>query len=416
MASRNPYIGRYFGNYRITAEIACGSFGCVYRARHNFLPRTAAIKLLHTARLHSQRAHEMFLQEAKLLERLKHPLILPIYEFGIDDGLPYLVLEYASGGSLRDLLNSWSLQPLPVAEAVLILSQIGDALYYTHQQGVIHHDLKPENILFNSKGDALLADFGIAIVRTTATLEQVTEVKGTPAYMAPEQFRGRVSKRSDQYALGCIAYELVTGRQPFRAPDAIAMGFKHMRERPIPPTQLIPGLPPQIEQAILKALEKRRINRYSDIFTFIKELQSFHTAQTLTSTIHRANSASIFQKTKEQFLEEGIILYKLGRHAEALTAYEQALHLDPNFIDAYVGKGNTLYSLGRYVEALVAFEQAIHLAPNNAAIYNNKGSVLYTLGRYVEALTAYEQALRLDPLLVSASRGKNLVLRRLGRL
>ncbi len=358
----------------------------------------------------------MFLSEAKLLERLKHPLIIPIYEFGIDDGLPYLVLEYASGGSLRDLLNSWSRQPLPVAEAVLILSQIGDALYYTHQQGVIHHDLKPENILFNSKGDALLADFGIAIVRTTATLEQVTEVKGTPAYMAPEQFRGRVSKRSDQYALGCIAYELVTGRQPFRAPDAIAMGFKHMRESPIPPTQLIPGLPPQIEQAILKAMGKRRIDRYSDVFTFIKELQSFHTAQTLASTIHRANSPSIFQKTKEQFLEKGIILYKLGRHAEALTAYEQALHLDPNFIDAYVGKGNTLYSLGRYVEALVAFEQAIDLAPNTAAIYNNKGSVLYTLGRYVEALTAYEQALRLDPLLVSASRGKNLVLRRLGRL
>lgn len=344
MESNHTFIGAYFGNYRLTAKIACGSFGCVYRAQHSLLPRTAAVKLLHAARLHSQRAHEMFLQEAKLLESLKHPHILSIYEFGIDDGLPYLVTEYASGGSLRDLLRRWPPQPLPISEAVRILSQIGYALYYAHQQGVIHHDLKPENILFNRRGDVLLADFGIAIVRTTATLEKVTEVNGTPAYMAPEQFQGMVSKRSDQYALGCIAYELVTGRPPFTAPDAIAMGFKHLRERPIPPTQINPDLPSDVELVILKALEKRRINRYPDVLTFIKELQALPVAQKLTSAKQRTGSLSLVWKTKEEYLNEGVQLYLLGQYREALTAYEQALRLDRYYADAYFGRGNALHS------------------------------------------------------------------------
>jgi serine/threonine protein kinase len=415
MESNHTFIGAYFGNYRLTAKIACGSFGCVYRAQHSLLPRTAAVKLLHAARLHSQRAHEMFLQEAKLLESLKHPHILSIYEFGIDDGLPYLVTEYASRGSLRELLRLWPPQPLPISEAVHILSQIGYALYYAHQQGVIHHDLKPENILFNKRGDVLLADFGIAIVRTTATLEQVTEVNGTPAYMAPEQFQGKVSKRSDQYALGCIGYELVTGRPPFTAPNAIAMGFKHLRERPIPPTQLNPGLSQHIESIILKALEKRRINRYPDILTFIQELQALPVAQIHISTRRQANSLTLVVKTKEQYLNEGVQLYSHGQYREALAAYEQALRLDRYFADAYFGKGNALYFLERYEEALMAFEQAIHLNSRNAAFHNNKGSALFSLGRYRQALAAYEQALRLDSHRVSAQRGRNLALRRLGR-
>jgi len=415
MANGNPYIGSYFGNYRIMAEIDCGSFGCVYRAQHAFLPRNAAVKLLHAARLHSRDAHDKFLQEAQLLETLRHPHILPIYEFGIDDGLPYLVTEYASGGSLRDLLRNRSPQPLSINEAISIISQVGAALHYAHQQGVIHHDLKPENILFNNRGDALLADFGIAIVLTTATLEQVTEVNGTPAYMAPEQFQGKASRRSDQYSLGCIAYELVTGRKPFIAPDAISLGLKHMHESPIPPTRLNPDLSPQVEYVILKTLEKRRINRYHDVLTFMQELQDFPSTQISTTTIRQVNSRTQATKTKEQYSNEGIRLSSIRLFREALEAYEQALRLDPHFADAYFGKGNAFYFLGQYEEALHAYEHAIHLAPHNAAYHNNKGGALYALGRYREALAAYEQALRISPGWISAQRGRSLVLRRLGR-
>ncbi len=415
MRTGNPYIGRSFGNYQVIAEIDCGSFGCVYQAQHTFLPRVAAIKLLHVARLRSQEACNAFLQEAQLLERLKHPNILQIYEFGLDDGLPYLVTEYASRGSLRDLLNSRTSQLLPLRDVISIIAQVGEALYYAHQQGVIHHDLKPENILFNEQNDALLADFGIAIVRTT-TLEQVADMNGTPAYMAPEQFQGKASRRSDQYSLACIMYELVTGRRPFTAPDAISMGLKHMRESPIPPTWLNPDLPPQMERVILKALEKRRINRYPDVLTFIRELQALLVTQTHISIRRQANSLTRADKTKEQYLNEGIQLYRLGWYEEALATFEQALRLDPHFADALFSKGNALYFLKRYEDALLAYEQAIRLDPYNPAFHNNKGSTLYSLGRYREALAAYKQALHIDPHHASAQQGKKLALRRLGRL
>src|SRR5260221_7910128 len=144
-------IGRYFGTYRITEEIACGSFGSVYKAQDVHLQRTVAIKILDEAHTTSTENREHFLQEARLLERLKHPHIVPIYDFGIDDGLPYVVTEYAPGGSLQDLLKRGSQRPLRVEDAIRILSQIGNALYYAHQQNIIHRDLKPTNILFNSK-------------------------------------------------------------------------------------------------------------------------------------------------------------------------------------------------------------------------------------------------------------------------
>jgi serine/threonine protein kinase len=412
MESRNPSIGRRFGNYQITAEIACGSFGCVYLAQHLFLPRLAAIKLLHSARLHSRETRDEFRQEAQLLEKLKHPHILPIYEFGINDGLPYLVTEYASRGSLRNLLREQPSQPLPLIEAISILSQIGKALSYAHRQGVIHHDLKPENILFSRGGAALLADFGIAIVRNTATLDLVAKVNGTPAYMAPEQFRRKASRRSDQYSLGCIAYELVTGRQPFAAPDAISMGWKHMQESPFPPRQLNPDLPQQIENAILKALNKRRIDRYPDIQAFIQALQIPPVAQ---MQVPVRNQIKFISRAAEQYVNEGEWLSTHGRLQEALAAYEQALHLDPYHADAYVGKGDVLSWLGHYEEALQSFEQAIHLVPRDANYHNNRGLALYSLGRYREALVAYNQALRLDPHQVGALRGRSLALRRLGR-
>jgi len=152
------------------------------------------------------------------------------------------------------------------------LSQIGEALQYAHQQNIIHRDLKPENILFHANGDAMLADFGVATILSTGSIRH-TSTTGTPAYMAPEQFRGQVSKETDQYAVGCIAYELFTGHQPFAAPDFISLGFKHATENPIPPRQLNPNIPVSVEQAILKAMAKERDQRYPDVKAFITALQ-----------------------------------------------------------------------------------------------------------------------------------------------
>src|ERR1700693_2207595 len=225
MASENNYIGREIGNYRIVEDLAVGSFGRVYKGMHLYLTkRIVAIKILHHTYLGSQKESENFLQEAQLLEMLKHPNILPILDVGVEDGIPYFVLEYAPKASLRDLLQAEFPHPLDINTALTILTQIGQALSYAHQQNIIHRDLKPENILFNTRGDALLADFGIAVILST-TRTTVADIIGSPLYMAPEQFDGMLSKRSDQYALAVIAYEMLTGRNPFVGPNAAIMAL-----------------------------------------------------------------------------------------------------------------------------------------------------------------------------------------------
>src|SRR6266852_2802850 len=226
MTDENSLIGKQIGNYRVVAEINSGAFGSVYQAQHIILrERIVAIKLLH-AYLGSPKEREQFLQEAQFLEKLKHPYCLPIIDAGIHNSLPYAVSEYAMNGSLRNRLTRQSPHTLPVEEALTILTQIVQALQHAHEQNIIHRDLKPENILFNARGEALLADFGIAVVLSTSRTSPVNMI-GSPLYMAPEQFDGVISKRSDQYALACIAYEMLTGRNPFYGPSAVVMAFKH---------------------------------------------------------------------------------------------------------------------------------------------------------------------------------------------
>ena len=328
MANENNYIGRQIGNYRIIEEIAAGSFGRVYKGLHIYLKkRIVAIKLLHRAYLGSQKERENFLQEAQLLEMLKHPNILPILDVGIEDGIPYFVVEYAPNGSLRDHLQAAHPHPLQLDVALNILTQIGQALSYAHQQNIIHRDLKPENILFNARGYALLADFGIAVILSTPRTT-VVDIIGSPLYMAPEQFDGMISKRSDQYALAVIAYEMLTGHNPFVGPNAAIMALKHQTVEPTAPTQFNPYLPVPVERAILKALSKDRANRYSDVQAFLTALHVFSS-----------------QKTKEQWLDEGNTLHNSGHYEEALVAYERALQLDPHYADAYDARGDACSSL-----------------------------------------------------------------------
>src|ERR1700730_13796917 len=389
MPIENSSNGKQIGTYRIIEELASGSFGRVYKGVHIFLSkRVVAIKLLQRMYLGSQKEREGFLQEAQFLEILKHSHILPIYDVGIDDGIPYFVAEYAPNGSLRDLLEQRYPHPLPADEAVRILTQVGDALYHAHEQNIIHRDLKPENIISHPKGRALLADFGIAVVLETARTSPVNLI-GSPLYMAPEQFDGVISKRSDQYALACIAYEMVTGRNPFLAAGALAMALKHKMEQPIAPSQFNPSLPVPIERAILKAMSKERTERYPDIPAFLAAL-----------------SMPPLQKTKEQWLDEGTHFYNSGRCQDALVAYERAIQIDPHFADAYDGKGDALCCLNRYQEAILAYERAIQLHPSYAHAYEGKGNALYNLKRYQEALEAYERSIQLDSSSAVAYSGK----------
>jgi len=201
MGDQGSYAGTSIGNYRILALIGSGAFGSVYQGEHSILTeRVVAIKILHT-HLGTPAERNRFLEEARLLGHIHHPHILQIFDAGLENGLPYLVTEYAPHGSLRDFLTRSAHTIPPEEVSFTILSQVGEALYYAHQQHIVHRDLKPENILFNANDRVLLADFGIATTLSTSSVKY-SSVIGTPSYMAPEQFQGTVSKEGDQYALG----------------------------------------------------------------------------------------------------------------------------------------------------------------------------------------------------------------------
>ena len=287
MLGVNAYIGKFIGEYRITAKICTGPFSCVFRGEHQVhKERSVAIKLWHTIRLSQQGQHHL-LREARLLKLLKHPHLLPILDIGIHENTPYQVTEYAPRGSLRDRINRQSSRSVPVQESSTILSQIGQALQYVHQLNIIHGNLKPENILFAASGNVLLTDFTIHILLDAAGGAYKHNI-GSARYLAPEQFQSIASKASDQYALGCIGYELLTGSVPFSAADFSTLGLKHAKESPPAPTQLNMLLPIRMEEAILKALAKQQDARHGSIKDFIAALGMASIFQARLSTIPAA--------------------------------------------------------------------------------------------------------------------------------
>jgi serine/threonine protein kinase len=375
MIDANNYIGQQFGNYIVAELINSGGFGCVFKAQHIILDDVVAIKIMYS-HLGLQQEHARFINEAKLLRKLKTPHILPIIDAGIQNNVPYMVTEYAAGGSLYDHIRQLAGRPFPLDRAIRIIVQVGKALQYAHEQHIVHRDLKPQNILFDANGNALLADFGIAaILETTGT--RAVGSGGTPHYMAPEQFDGLVSVKSDQYALGCMTYELVTGRKPYdlEGANGLVAQYQHAKLDPVAPTTYNPLIPSHTEQAILKAMAKDRNNRYSDVATFLAALQ----------------------KTAGQWFEEGKAYYNLKQYEIALEAYDQVARLEPDDAVAYNNKGAALYHLKQYEAALAACEQAMHLNPHYARIYYLKGYILCDMEKYTEALEALEQAISLDP-------------------
>lgn len=427
MTSGNGYIGKQIGNYRITGPLDSGAFGSVYKGVHLYLShREVAIKMMHHTHLGEEHERASFIQEAQFLEMLKHPHILPIYDVGIDEGTPYIIAELASNGSLRALMKARKPNLLAQDETLTILSQIGQALDYVHQQNIVHRDLKPENILFDARQDALLADFGIAVFLETTKTKYV-DVIGSPLYMAPEQFEGFASRRSDQYALACIGYEMLTGEPPFTGQHAVIIGMKHQMEAPVPPRRHNPNIPAYTEKALLKALSKERSERYPDMASFLAALLDLPAPvqSAATSGILSAENSvplsdftpnvNVINRTKEEWLDEGNRLYNMGQFQDALVAFENGIQIDPTFADAYEGKTSALCALGRYQEALVSVETALKLDPSYAASYNDKGDILYEFKSYEDALGYYSRALQLEPDNLEAYLGRATTLSSLGR-
>src|SRR5437868_3000529 len=204
-------VGQQLGNYQLIHLLGEGGFAEVYLGEHIHLGTQAAIKILH-AQLSNENVDE-FRTEARTIARLIHPHIVRVLEFGIEGKTPFLVMDYAPQGTLRQRHPKGVILPLPTI--VSYVEQLADALQYAHDEKLIHRDIKPENILLGRRNELLLSDFGIALVAQSSRYQNAQEMAGTMAYMAPEQIQGKPRPASDQYSLGVVAYEWLSGDRPF---------------------------------------------------------------------------------------------------------------------------------------------------------------------------------------------------------
>ena len=261
------HLGQQFGNYRLTRVLGRGGYAQVYLGEHVYLHTLAALKVQHV-HLREDDA-QRFLAEARMLAGLEHPHIVPVHDFGVHEGIPYLVMHYAPHGSLRAVHPRGT--RLSPASITSYLTPIATAIHYAHERGIIHRDIKPENMLLGSHC-LLLSDFGLAVMSSNSSLQSVQHIAGTATYMAPEQLRGYLCQATDQYALGIVAYEWLCGFPPFVG-DHLAVATQHIIAPPPSLCAAIPDLSPSVEQAVLKALAKDPHERYSNILAFANALR-----------------------------------------------------------------------------------------------------------------------------------------------
>lgn len=257
-------VGKKLGKYTVTGILGQGGMATVYLGHQDDIDRDVAIKVLAPHPGQDARFVSRFRTEARTIARLQHPHILPVYDYGDQDGILYLVMAYVRGGTLSDRIRRGA---LGIPEAERLIREIGGALDYAHRQNVIHRDIKPANILLDHEGHALLTDFGIARLIEDSTASGLTgtgNLIGTPSYMSPEQAQSiELDHRSDQYALGVIAFEMLTGRQPFPGDTAMQTVMKHINAPP--PLHL---LPPPFVPVIGRALAKTAQERYPSVAEF----------------------------------------------------------------------------------------------------------------------------------------------------
>jgi len=248
--------------------IGRGGFADVYLGEHRYLKSAAALKMLRFSL--SGTDAQRFLEEAQTLVRLRHAHIVRVLDFAVENGAPVLIMDYIPGGSLRQLHPRGTRLPLHIV--VDYVEQIAAALQYAHNQYLIHRDVKPENILLDSDQSLVLSDFGLALFANAPDLLSTQELAGTLSYIAPEQARGKPSFASDQYALGVITYEWITGELPFVG-NAMKVIHQHLMVPPPPLRERCPDLPVAVEQVVLKALKKDPHNRYASIAIFAHALK-----------------------------------------------------------------------------------------------------------------------------------------------
>jgi thiamine transporter ThiT len=271
------HSGQKLGNYRLLRLLGKGGFADVYLGEHIYLKTAAAIKVLHT-QLTSEDM-EGFLNEARTIAHLVHPHIVRVTDFGIEGETPFLVMDYAPNGTLRQRHPKGT--QLPLSLIISYVKQIAGALQHAHNERLVHRDIKPENMLLGRQNELLLSDFGIALVAQSSRYPSPQEIVGTAAYMSPEQIQGRPRPASDQYSLGVIVYEWVSGDRPFHG-SFTELCTQHMFAAPPPLREKIPTISPDVEQVITRALAKDSHQRFMTIQAFANALEQSYQSELAT--------------------------------------------------------------------------------------------------------------------------------------
>ncbi len=426
MADHGEREGQQLGNYRLTRLLGRGGFAEVYVGEHVHLGTEAAIKVLVT-RLAS-REIEPFRDEARTIAHLRHLHIVRVLDFGIEDDMPFLVMDYAPNGTLRQRYPSGTI--LTPARILPFVQQVAQALQYAHDHRKIHRDVKPENMLLDASNDVLLSDFGIATIAHTTGSASIQDQAGTIPYMAPEQIQGKPRLASNQYALGIVIYEWLASTRPFTGTSWEILS-QHLAAPPPPLRERNPTISAAIERVVERALAKDPHQRYESMEAFAQAftdaVEHTHTSQkqsapaelnlstppgtTEINVTPVQQEASDLKKAKEQWLEQGHTHYYAGEYQEAIAAYDQAIALDAADATTYNFRGSAYYALKQYQPAIADFERALSRNPRYRAAYHNRnlaysaqkglfleqGNEHYHAGEYQEAIVAYDQAIAIDP-------------------
>jgi serine/threonine protein kinase len=268
-------VGQTIGKFDMVASLGGGGMAEVYKAFQPSLNRHVAIKVIHPYLAKDPEFITRFQREAQNVAALRHPHIVQVYDYDVDEGRPYMVMEFIDGSPLSNKLTKMHAegQSFTLDEVIRIIKGVGEALAYAHEQEMIHRDVKPANVMIDSRGRVILTDFGLAKIVTDNRLTATGTVMGTPAYMSPEQCKGMAGDgRTDIYSLGVMLYELSTGQLPFQSETQVGLIVKQVTEAPIPPRSVAPHLPEWLEAVILKSLEKDPDARYQSVAQMLADL------------------------------------------------------------------------------------------------------------------------------------------------
>ncbi|MDD6154782.1 MAG: Stk1 family PASTA domain-containing Ser/Thr kinase [Eubacteriales bacterium] len=261
------------GRYELIEKVGEGGMAVVYKAKDRLLSRYVAIKILRPEFVRDASFVDSFRKESQQAAALQHPNIISVYDVGQEGSIYYIVMELVTGRTLSDVIKAEA--PMNYKEVIRISKQIVSALSLAHSNNIIHRDIKPHNIMITDDGTAKLGDFGIAKAVSDSTLTETSKVIGSVHYFSPEQARGSyVDERSDIYSLGIVMYEMLTGRVPFDGDNPVQVALMHINDDIIPPSQLVPGIPPQLEKIVMKATDKFQSNRYRSAQEMLDDLNN----------------------------------------------------------------------------------------------------------------------------------------------